>query len=510
MSSRAQGRLRDRERDAKGRLLPRTKTTSSSDDHQEVEENLDLGSPPSSVPTSFDTTPQLSPQLPSFHTPPSTPARPPGRPSPQRAPPASAPALVTPPVDSDDDMPSTAQEDFTGRETQVPPPWTWLRQLEQTFRRDWDDAWKVKTLRDRIQEDSPAEDWFESLDDATKAKWDEVVKSFNAKWPKTKTALSTDEAISRLEEADMRLPPEKLGKTERYGDREIASHVAWAIRMEEWASKNGVPQHVATTARRLLPAVLKTKIKLTKETWAELVTRMKEVTARELEEALEVTNEAVKSVREAAKAAAPPREEPATPTRALRAGLVRMSVGTPRAPMPMTPRRPGESPFLTTAPPAPGNLFYPYAAPATPTAPSRSPADRLQAMRDNAIVQHPDTADGRRAYQQQKDEWDRKHAGQRPDERRPYPLTPGTEAAGTGECWRCGRRGHQRADCPPATTAVPTLEQDWRRIASSIKRPRAPNANPAAAVRPVYLAMDPYSPYAPSHEQVFWVDTTTG
>ncbi|SPO24945.1 uncharacterized protein UTRI_10080 [Ustilago trichophora] len=44
----------------------------------------------------------------------------------------------------------------------------------------------------------------------------------------------------------------------------------------------------------------------------------------------------------------------------------------------------------------------------------------------------------------------------------PYPVTPGTEKPGTGECHRCGHRGHMYSNCN-SDWPVPQLEQNYRR-----------------------------------------------
>ncbi|SPO21136.1 uncharacterized protein UTRI_00613 [Ustilago trichophora] len=43
-----------------------------------------------------------------------------------------------------------------------------------------------------------------------------------------------------------------------------------------------------------------------------------------------------------------------------------------------------------------------------------------------------------------------------------YPVTPGTERPGTGECHRCGHRGHMFSNCH-SDRPVPQLEQNYRK-----------------------------------------------
>ncbi|TFK21578.1 hypothetical protein FA15DRAFT_562588, partial [Coprinopsis marcescibilis] len=55
----------------------------------------------------------------------------------------------------------------------------------------------------------------------------------------------------------------------------------------------------------------------------------------------------------------------------------------------------------------------------------------------------PDTAAGKGQYAAQIDAWSTEHGPTRkPNEHRPYPLTPGTSPVASGECWTCGRPSH--------------------------------------------------------------------
>lgn len=58
------------------------------------------------------------------------------------------------------------------------------------------------------------------------------------------------------------------------------------------------------------------------------------------------------------------------------------------------------------------------------------------------LVQHADTPAGHAAYQQQVQAWKTANPTKfnGGDEFAPYPLTPGTDAVGTGECFDCGVR----------------------------------------------------------------------
>ncbi|KIJ42686.1 hypothetical protein M422DRAFT_254122 [Sphaerobolus stellatus SS14] len=52
-----------------------------------------------------------------------------------------------------------------------------------------------------------------------------------------------------------------------------------------------------------------------------------------------------------------------------------------------------------------------------------------------------------------------------PNTSRPFPLTPGSPSPGSGECWRCGHKGHYKgsAECL-RNNPLPNKEQQYRRI----------------------------------------------
>jgi hypothetical protein len=66
-----------------------------------------------------------------------------------------------------------------------------------------------------------------------------------------------------------------------------------------------------------------------------------------------------------------------------------------------------------------------------------------------------------------------------------YPLTPDTSAPATGECFRCGKRGHRRKEC--SGVPIPTKEGNYRYLLYLSKQGNAkqfaqdPNATPATS-----------------------------
>ncbi|KAG5633440.1 hypothetical protein H0H81_007821, partial [Sphagnurus paluster] len=72
-------------------------------------------------------------------------------------------------------------------------------------------------------------------------------------------------------------------------------------------------------------------------------------------------------------------------------------------------------------------------------------------------------------YQSQVAQWHTTHPNAvAATEDRPYPLQPGTEPLGSGECSDCGQKGHQASACA-APQKLRDLEIRWRRKVTSIK-----------------------------------------
>ncbi|KII84709.1 hypothetical protein PLICRDRAFT_179055 [Plicaturopsis crispa FD-325 SS-3] len=122
--------------------------------------------------------------------------------------------------------------------------------------------------------------------------------------------------------------------------------------------------------------------------------------------------------------------------------------------------------FARGGPPRPAGTGRGGGAPGRPSLRGRLIADRYRDLKANSSPPVPDTDEGRAAYRTQVSAWMRTNSGFEPDEQHPYPLSPGTSAAGTNECFRCGKGGHRSVVCqaPP----MPGLEQRWRSIATCL------------------------------------------
>jgi hypothetical protein len=94
----------------------------------------------------------------------------------------------------------------------------------------------------------------------------------------------------------------------------------------------------------------------------------------------------------------------------------------------------------------------------------RQAAPQLGPQRAPATLSFEATPDGRHRYLEAVRAWEGTHGKNTvPSGSIPYPLTPGSPSPGSGECWVCGSKSHQRgaAECNPRE-ALPEKEQQYR------------------------------------------------
>ncbi|KIJ41929.1 hypothetical protein M422DRAFT_254939 [Sphaerobolus stellatus SS14] len=151
------------------------------------------------------------------------------------------------------------------------------------------------------------------------------------------------------------------------------------------------------------------------------------------------------------------------------------------------PQRAGPTPrqtlpnFSSTAfPPSPSNTFTPSTAFNTQTdsqartnRPFRPIGNSANFVSEtskttNAPANHnfEATPDGTRQYEEAVSRWFTTYGADAiPNASRPFPLTPGSPSPGSGECWRCGHKGHYKesAECL-RNNPLPDKEQQYRRI----------------------------------------------
>ncbi|TFY79474.1 hypothetical protein EWM64_g4536 [Hericium alpestre] len=88
------------------------------------------------------------------------------------------------------------------------------------------------------------------------------------------------------------------------------------------------------------------------------------------------------------------------------------------------------------------------------------------------MIHHPNTDTGRQAYRTQVDQWFRTHGSStRISKETPFPLRPGSEPIGSGECYKCGKKGHIKFDCiAPREVLLHPKEIAWHQICGTVLR----------------------------------------
>lgn len=359
------------------------------------------------------------------------------------------------------------------------------------------DKQMVNRLKVNLRYGFEADLWFSSLKSTEKDTYDHLETAFKVQYPlTTQPKLSKTERIRALKE--WVLKPEDLGeKIDGPGGSRVYSHVRWA---------NGLASRVRDAEDTVGFALGETFDALPRPV-KDLIRREQRTTYKELADT--VLGIDIGDLRDAA--ANHKRDEEtarlaraqSSPTKAIRDMLnnTHLQYPQPAQQQPILPAIQHPTPRASTNPFAAnggqGNLFVAPAHITTPVYRGASPgglgigrgggtnqrqpqqplrnrpvAERHADLIEFAPPQHPDTNDGRAAHRAQCAKWHTENPTSKPDERRQYPLTPGTAPAGSFECWGCGQKGHRsgagQGICPG--DILPQPERDWRRIASFIAR----------------------------------------
>ena len=391
---------------------------------------------------------------------------------------------------------------WEGDEDPKREPGQFLREIEAQIDKDalTTETQMVNRFKVNLRYGSQADSWFAELAKTEKDTYAHLVEAFEKQWPLTKQPkASTAERVRKLKE--WTLKAEDLGKkVEGPGGSQIYAHVRWANGLAARARDAGDTGGFALgEIFNALPRPVK-----------ELIRREPRSTYKELADAVlaldigDLRDSALNFIRDeetARLARAPP-----SPTKALRDTLSTIHIQNPQHTYQRTSSAPPPTQPFTQTPLNPftnvggrGNLF--------PTIPQREAApyrgqnpgglgigraagigrplpQQTNALRNRPVderhadllsftlPQHPDTTEGHTQHRAQCAAWHTANPTSKPDERHPYPLTPGTSPVGSFECWSCGQRGHRQGAgqgiCPG--DQLPEPERDWRRIASFITR----------------------------------------
>ena len=386
-------------------------------------------------------------------------------------------------------------------------PYDFLKLLQTSFGNTpgITDKDKCERFYLNCKSDFDAEEWYDALPAVTKTTWSALATAFRIRWPKRVKIQKTPEQ-KKAELFAQRLDEERMLEKEIIGGAPVYAYIAWAECVNMLSIALGDTQgFLISVIHDMLPKALRNVIGTSHDTWPVFITAVRAVSPTVLQSAIDDENR-LRSL-EASQALLQ------SPTAAIRQAFNRATI-TARPPSP-TPTRT----LQRLAPPSTNITAQAFAAgtgprtrlfayqpntlaattAATPKAPLpmsafRNPRVRLIDLQRNSLQHHPDTEEGRARYQTQVEEWHRRHGAYpqtKPDEYKPYPLTPGTQPVSSDACFNCGGkhgdRKHFQRDCPVKDQpgSVPMPEHAFRAIAAIchglIQGPQQPA--PPAAVR---------------------------
>ncbi|KAJ7166977.1 hypothetical protein C8R46DRAFT_1095687 [Mycena filopes] len=366
-------------------------------------------------------------------------------------------------------------------------PGDYLKLTMNKFKETSSDDFKAECLSNGFATNSKAKTWYDGLKPNVQGDWKLLKAAFLVQWPKeTVPALSVEQHRGRLRAEKLRR--DDIGKVVKVRGLDMTGHVAWANRVLTLSALADDPSGAMIhEIRDGMPPVMKKIVTGTFKSYKDFCDAVKAVDEDALavamadEKRLDAVESETRRLRE--QIASAQRVVPDSPTGPLRAAFGSFAVGrgAPRAP---AVGNANADPFAA-GPMRGGNLFRGF---------QRGGAARGGGYRANhlrmidltrnttGLIQHADTPAGRTAYQQQVQAWraanPTKHNGG--DEFAPYPLTPGTDAVGSGECFDCGVH-HPIGGAHPRAN-VDVGETYYRRVANRIIREDCAATNVANAV----------------------------
>ncbi|KAJ6570437.1 hypothetical protein DFH09DRAFT_1313045 [Mycena vulgaris] len=394
----------------------------------------------------------------------------------------SPPLITLPPIlalDSSDDEDMPSDFFYGDNRDDDPVPGDYLKSTMNKFKEASSDDFKCERLANGFATGSFAEKWYDKLDVATQGDWKKLKAAFLKQWPaETVPELSTEQHRARLRAEKLR--KEDIGKVVIVRGMETTGQAAWANRVLALSMRADDPSGAMIHGiRDGMPAMMRKLVTGAFTSYKAFCDAVKAVdddtiaTAMEEETRLaQVENDTRRLRDELAQA----RRTPASPTAPLRAafgGFALTRGGAPRAPgLPNAQGDPFGGGPVRGAVPARGTRGGAAARGGGQGGVFRANHLRMADLTRNTagMVHHASTPAGQAAYQLQVQAWaaanPTKYQGG--DEYAPYPLTPGTEAVGTGECFDCGARHFK--DAPHTRAIVDVKETFYRRVANRIIR----------------------------------------
>jgi hypothetical protein len=448
-------------------------------------------------------------------------------------------------------------------------PGVWLCHFELLWKPAATDLEKITMFELVLEPDSAAEEWWSKLDVEKKTTWEEVKTEFKTEWPTVRSLEVLTEA-RRETLMSLKVTEEEVGKIVTDGKRKEYTHVIWADKAEAiWRLLEDHKGLLIHDVRKNLPEGILDCIPDTKATQEDYKIFLQAVRDISVDKAVRHTkaNQRVCSIEEQLSQLTQRPQAPPSPMSNLANRLTETSLYnapnypryTERAPptpftppiqvtpVPYvppqrreTPSRPvtpphqlltpatSNNPFLNNTTPRQGTLpQLPY-TPSTPSPQYRQESDSqpLAYLAQQNSRLYPDDESGHQNYERDMASWENVYGTDKPMSfnRDHLPLTPGTVALGSQECYGCGLPGHTASgpNCNlPEEARITTRrvrERGWRSYISKILYPpgsRTPIQRMGLQQSPNITLLSPeeevtYDPHIYDIESVIFLDEVQG
>ena len=333
-----------------------------------------------------------------------------------------------------------------------------------------EESW-IDGLGDYLKTGSPAEAWY--LKDTTPKKtWTAFKTAFEKEFPDIGRAEKTSQDLER-ELLAMRLRTDSLGKTERYANDDVWTHVVFAQRALDLAQRAGIAAGTNNIwqVRDNLPEVVREKVPEKQADWISFCEAIKQVDIGHIKEgarkhvAEQEERAKFRAEMEALRKAVLAAKTPETPTKGISGQLGRATISqdtTPAVPLATNP--------FTASGGGRGNLFWGQQGSTRNARQPNNLEEEIAIIKET--ISRLEKAETEQAWMEQVRLWRIKHGDNgRVTKHSGFPLRPGGAPPGSSECYRCGKVGHTRAGCTAQPEdCIPEKEAIFRSICGSILR----------------------------------------
>jgi hypothetical protein len=325
---------------------------------------------------------------------------------------------------------------------------------------------KAHYLKLCLEVKSPASKWFQTLDQAVKADWDQLEPAFTQKWathqPPQRTNLQKTEDL-----LNHRLKEEEVGETVPFLGTNEYTHIVWADQVQAMVQDLGIEAGFTYVHQVLnnLPSAVKDNIEGPVTDWNTFIAEVKAVSIEKLTARAKTEKEKTKAERERAD-----RE------RAMKSEMEELRAQVQKLMIAATAQQTGQGQQATRPPLANTSTSTTAAGKSRQTRAPATEAEKAAVQQKLKTYPHqPDTDAGRAAYRRQVAQWTaNRSVGDAVTEATPVPLRPGTAAICSSECFKCGTHGHRAARCVLDDSHPSRLSKEearWRAICGSTLGP---------------------------------------